>query len=535
MTQKPKIAPQIVPVTLTQALEGCSPEAVLSTDVARNGQSITPADDLLVSGVSVDSSEMQPGWIFVGIPGANQHGARFAPAAVKNGAAVLVTDSAGVDVAGEIGVPIVVVEDPRLVAAKIAANIYGHALGKLRLSAVTGTNGKTTTTYLLRAALTGDEVGAGRLSVGLMGTLETAVSPTPVLASRTTAEAPVVYQALATAAQNGCWAAVVEASAHAMSLYRLEGLVFDSVIFTNLQHDHLDYYGDMENYFAAKAKLFAPDRARAGVVAIDDEWGRKLAREAQIPLLTVSALEQTPAEWAGSPTHWQVTSWANDPQRWGVSFVLVDPSGNEYDCFCPVPGSVNVQNAAVALLSATQMGVPLERAIAQLAQTPPIPGRMEIVPSDESRTARVLVDYAHTPEALTALLETIRPLVGGKLILVFGTDGDRDASKREELGRIAAEMADYLWVTDENPRTEDPEQVRAYLLRGISEVRPGLENVIEVKTCRRDAVREALLAAQPGDLVAITGKGAEPYQEVQGVKHAYSDTMVASETLASRV
>lgn len=510
----------MAPISLSEAIDGCLVKAIKSD---------CPASDIVVSGVSVDSSDIAPGWVFIGIPGANKHGASYVGAAKDLGAVALVTDETGLAYGQDSGLPVVIVEDPRAAAAQIANNILGESVNKLKLAAVTGTNGKTTTTYLLRAAL---QEAPGKAAV--MGTLEIDVCDDVLIASRTTAESPVVYKALATASEAGRSAAVVEASSHALSLNRIDGLQFDCAVFTNLQHDHLDYYGDMENYFLAKAELFTPARARAGVVCVDDKWGQRLAKETQIPIQTVSVLRPTPTELRGAINHWKLIDFADDADRWGVSFVLRSPDGVEHDCFCPIPGSVNVQDAALAIVAAAQMGVPIEEAIRRVSVAASVPGRMEIVPSNEGTQPRILVDYAHTPEALEALLETIRPLVSGEVVLVFGTDGDRDESKREGLGRIAARLADKLWVTDENPRNEDPQEIRDYLLRGIKSVRPNLDDVAEVTTCRRDAVREAILSAGPGDLIAITGKGAETYQEVKGVKHAYSDIIVASETLAAQ-
>lgn len=506
------IRPDIAAIPLSQALT--------FVDVAEWGATDT---DMRVSGVTVDSSDVAEGWIFVGIPGENRHGAEFAGQALEGGAVVVVTDRAGAE---QTDAPVVIVENPREAAAQIARAIYGPALGDMRLVAVTGTNGKTTTSYLVNAALR-----AGYGDVALMSTIEIVVGDTHILSSRTTAEAPVIYRTLAAAAQQGDHAASVETSAHAFTLHRVDGIVFDSAIFTNLQHDHLDFYHTMDNYFEAKVELFRPEHTRQGVVCVDDQWGEQMARRAEVPVWTLSALQPTPAELVGSPTHWWVSDRRDDVGRWGVSFTLNSPEGASYDCFCPILGAVNVQNAAAAILASVQAGVPIEVAIDAVASSSGVAGRMEVVPSDPAIHPRVIVDYAYTPEALEALLATLRPLVPGRLIVVFGTDGDKDASKREALAEAAARLADDLWVTDENPRTEDPQHVRDYLLRGIRRVRPDMDRVIEVTTCRRDAVREALFDARPGDLVAITGKGPEPYQVIQGVNHAYNDVPVALEVL----
>lgn len=482
----------------------------------------------LVSGVSVDSADLEPGWVFVAIPGQRRHGIDYAAKAVASGASVVVTDKEGAEKTEGLEVPVVIVDDPRLEGALMASRFYLPYLGDLIVVGVTGTNGKTTSTYLLRGALE-----PKFKKVALMGTLEISVEApgqTPLVSERTTAEAPVIYRALALAAENGYGAAVVEASSHALSLHRVAGLKFASVMFTNLQHDHLDFYGTMESYYEAKAELFTSKHARMGVVCVDDRWGQKLARSAKIPLETVSALQPTPQTLTNPGSHWEAAAQEADPHAWGTFFDLMDPQGQLHECFCPIPGLVNVQNSALSLVCATQVGVPLQEAIAGLSATAPPPGRMEVVPRGANQPL-VLVDYAHTPEALEALLQTLRPLVTGRVILVFGTDGDRDASKREPLAQIAARLGDELWITDENPRTEDPQQVRDYLLRGASSIRVNMDGVTEVKTSRRDAIRKAIMSARKDDLVAILGKGAEPYQEIDGVHHSHLDAQVAAEVL----
>ncbi len=513
MTPGKSLRPDVTPVPLNQLIQGI------------NG-SLPSSWIVDISGVSVDSLDIEPGWVFVGIGGLNHHGAKFIPAALAAGAVAVVTDEAGAKYAKGFDVPLVIVDDPRKAAADISIRLYGQAVEKLTLAAVTGTNGKTTTSYMLRSALARHY---GR--VGLMATGAMDVDDEPQYMLRTTAEAPVVQRALAVASNGGSKAAVVEVSAHAMSLHRLRGLKFASTVFTNLQHDHLDYYKTMENYFEAKARLFDPNMSQQGTICVDDEWGRHLANEAKVPIWTVSALTPTPAGFEGSETHWYVKDFGPVSGKWGIGFELVSPKGQTYKCFSPIPGAVNVQNAAAAILSAVQCGVDIAEAIKGVANTPAIAGRMELIEGDAERQPNVLVDYAHTPEALEALLQTVRPLVPGNLVLVFGTDGDRDTSKREELGQIAARSADVLWVTDENPRSEDPQSIRDYLLRGIASVRSDMADVTEVKQCRRDATRMAIQAAGPGDLVIITGKGSEAAQEVQGVFHAYSDTIVANEVL----
>ena len=519
MTSVIDIRPSIDPTPLARVLAGIDIEGFYGVDGA---PASIDASDVSVTGVTVSSDDCEPGWIFVAIPGLTQHGIRFAHAAIEAGASVILTDEEGRAQAHErgLGAPVVQVADPRGVVPALCANTYSSPATRLTTMAVTGTNGKTTTSYLMRAAI------ASRFpQASLCGTVEMHVGPISFEAVRTTAEAPVIARFLAATEQYECGAGVIELSAHALSLHRVDGVVFDVAAFTNLQHDHLDYYGDMEHYFAAKALLFTPEHSRAGVVCVDDKWGQRLAAEATVPVTTVSALSTTSADW-------QVRDIAPDQSIGRTVFTLVDPDGVGHRVAMPILGEVNVQNTAVAIVSAVTLGIDLSEVIASVEDAPQIPGRMEKVNPTPGAQPLVIVDYAHTPEALEWTLRSTRELTPGKVVIVFGTDGDRDATKREHLAQIAAREADILWVTDENPRTEDPQSIRDYLLRGIASVRPGMEDVTEVTTCRRDAVRRAILAADPGDTVIITGKGAEWYQEIQGIHHRYNDVPVAAEVLA---
>ena len=522
MTSVTDIRPSIDPLPLQRAFDGLDVEGFYGADGA---SAALKGCDLAVTGVTVSSNDCEPGWIFVAIPGLKQHGIRFAHAAIEAGASVILTDEEGRVQAHErgLGTPVVQVADPRGVVPALCANVYSCPSSRLTTMAVTGTNGKTTTSYLMRAAI------ASRFpQASLCGTVETHVGPISFEAVRTTAEAPVIARFLAATEQYGCGAGVIELSAHALSLHRVDGIVFDVAAFTNLQHDHLDYYGDMEHYFAAKALLFTPSHSRAGVVCVDDEWGRRLAAQASVPVTTVSALTNESADW-------QVRDIHPDKAIGRTVFTLVDPDGVGHRVAMPILGEVNVQNTAVAIVSAVTLGIDLADVIASIEGAPQIPGRMEKVNPVPGPQPLVIVDYAHTPEALEWTLRSTRELTPGKVVIVFGNDADRDATKREQLAEIAAREADVLWVTDENPRTEDPQAIRDYLLRGIASVRPNMADVTEVTTCRRDAVRRAILAADPGDTVIITGKGAEWYQEIQGIHHRYNDVPVATEVLACDV
>lgn len=517
------IRPHTTALTLDQALAGI-PVWSLWTNPdlpPQSEESFAP----LVTGVSVDTGDLEENWIFVAVPGARRHGASLAAIAKERGATVIVTDEAGGALAADAGLTVVTVTDPRKAAGVIANNFYGNSQDSLVKVGVTGTNGKTTTTYFLRAALA-PEFG----KLGLLGTLEVDTGSFSTFAERTTHESPVVHRALAATSEAGLAGAVIEVSSHALSLDRVEGVLFDLAVFTNLQHDHLDFYeNSMDLYFAAKASLFAPGVSKQGVTAVDDEYGRRLARESRIPLQAVQVLTDDKADVGQAPL-WKVSNIHADTVAGGNNFTLLSPDGVSYDATCPIPGLVNIQNAALALVGAMALGVQPETAINALRNAPPIPGRMQWLDSAPGQPT-VMVDYAHTPEAIEQLLIDLRPLTKGRLTAVFGTDGDRDATKRIPLAEIVARRADVLWVTDENPRFEDAASIRAMLMEGIANVRPGMEDVHEVTSSRRDAIRDAILEAEPTDLVVTFGKGAERYQEIKGIKHSYMDIDVAQEVL----
>lgn len=524
MSSLSEIRPQTTALPLDIALQGCGKWQMWTDE---NGL-VDPSDTLKalpVAGVSVSTDDLDVDWAFVGIPGAHRHGASLGETARLGGASIIVTDQDGAQLAQDAGLPIVVVSDPRRTAAIMATNLHTPAQKDLVIAGVTGTNGKTTTTYFLRSAL-----ASGLGNMGLFGTLEVNTGSLSIKSVRTTHEAPVVHRALAATAQAGLRGAVVEVSSHALSLGRVDGVDFDLAIFTNLQHDHLDFYeNSMDLYFDAKASLFDPSRTKVGVSAVDDEYGRRLVSQAQIPMQAVQVLTSDDLGDLDVPL-WRVTSVTPDRTIGGSTFTLIDPKGVEHRAVCPIPGLVNVQDAALAIVGSAALGVPIEEAASGVAHAPAVPGRMQWIPSEPDQPL-VLVDYAHTPEALERLLLDIRPLCHGELILVFGTDGDRDATKRVPLGEIAARHGDRLWVTDENPRWEDASAVRSQVLAGIANVRPGMEGVTEVTTCRRDAIRDAIYEAKEGDVVIISGKGAESYQEIRGVMHDYLDAAVATEVV----
>lgn len=466
-----------------------------------------------ITGATVDSRDVVSGDLFGAFAGFVHHGARFASEAVSAGAVAILTDEEGLRQvrASGLSVPVVVAADTRNAMGEAAAAIYGDPSHALTFVGVTGTNGKTTTSYFIDSALA--QIHPHR---GIFGTVELRIGEEAIESPRTTVESPVLQGFLARMLEEGVTAAVSEVSSHAAALDRIAGVEFAVAVFTNLQWDHLDFHGTMDNYLADKAKLFAPGRSRRGVVCIDDEYAQRLAREAQIPVETVSTRP-------GSPRgDWNVEDADVGLDGVGSRFTVVAPDGARYEAESPLPGLVNVSNAAAAIVAAHAAGVPLDDAIRGVATAHEVPGRMERVIERSDLDPLAIVDYAHTPDALALALEGVRLITPGRLILIFGSDGDRDQGKRPVMGEIAARLADVIVLTDENPRSEQPAAVRAEIRAGIQKVRPGLADVHEVAP-RVAAVEYALRLARPGDTVIVTGKGHEPTQEIAGVFHRYND------------
>ncbi|HWS57649.1 MAG TPA: UDP-N-acetylmuramoyl-L-alanyl-D-glutamate--2,6-diaminopimelate ligase [Actinotalea sp.] len=475
------------------------------------------APDVEITGVAVGSADVQPGDLFVAVPGLRTHGAGYARDAVEAGAVAVLTDPAGHEMIRATGleVPVLVTGRPlRTLLGEVSAWFYGHPARDLVVVGITGTNGKTTTSYFVDAAL---QAVHARTSV--IGTVELRVGDEAIESPRTTVESPVLHGLFALMAERGATACSMEVSSHALALERVAGLQLDVVGFTNLQRDHLDFHGDMAGYFRDKARLFDPEQARRGVVCVDDEWGVRLARDALIPVDTVAT---RPDSLGRDEAGWRVSEATIGLDGVGSTFTLFGPQGVRVAAASPLPGLVNVSNAALAIVLAFRAGVPLDAAVAGVAGAHAIPGRMERVVERGDGWPLCLVDYAHTPDALVLALEAVRPITPGRLVLVLGSDGDRDQGKRPMMGEIAARLADVVVVTDENPRSEPPELIRSAILEGARAVRPDLHDVHEASP-RADALRLGLRLAGPADTVIVTGKGHEPTQEIAGVFHRYND------------
>jgi len=397
----------------------------------------------------------------------------------------------------------------------VSAVVYGDPSRRLSVLGVTGTNGKTTTSYLLEAAL-----GAAGRMAGLIGTIETRMHTfdglIAVPAHRTTPEAPDLQATLAVMAEHGVGAVAMEVSSHALALDRVAGTAFEVAAFTNFSQDHLDFHGDLEAYFQAKALLF-DGRAKHEVVMIDDSWGARLVGPDTV---TVSAAGNTDARWHSSA----VTVSGSR-----TSFVAQGPASRRVPVSLSLPGTFNVANAMVALAVLDCIGIDLDLAARGLA-TAQVPGRMEVVDAGQPFTA--IVDYAHSPAAVSTLLAALRPQTGGALILVLGCGGDRDIGKRPLMGEVAARGSDLLIITDDNPRSEDPAAIRAAMRSGalgVGEAQRGM--VLEVEG-RADAIAAAVDRAGPEDTVVIAGKGHEQGQEIDGVLTPFDDRTVLRAVLA---
>ena len=462
--------------------------------------------DAVLTGVTHDSRQVQPGDLFVAIAGLDHHGIKFLDQALANGAVAVASDAHGVELATERGIPTLLLEDSRSDMALAAACIYGHPQKRMRIVGVTGTNGKTTVTHIVKSFLQ----DAGQ-SVGMIGTLGSFIDDEAVPSTRTTPESTDLFALFAVMAQRNVDTVVMEVSSHALELGRVDHVMFDVAVFTNLTQDHLDFHGDMQSYFDAKYKLFTPDRCASAVVCIDDVWGKQLAEQISVPTQTVS-LADTQATWLA--TH--ISSGA------GTTSFEIEYSGHpKAKCSINLLGDFNVVNALEALVVCQELGFELESLLASALHIRPVPGRLQIVALDA--TSYAVVDYAHTPDAVEKVLTQLRKQSPERIITVIGCGGDRDSLKRPQMGRMAGELSDVVIVTDDNPRSEVPAEIRAAVLAGVIQT-----TALEIAD-RREAIREALNIAGPGGIVAVLGKGHEVGQEINGVVHPFNDVTVIRE------
>lgn len=483
---------------------------------------IPGAPALLITGVSMSSLAVCQGDLYVGIPGATTHGARFAAAAVAAGAVAVATDQDGIGLVGDLGVPVNCVQAPRQLIGAWAAEVYGHPASRMQMFGITGTNGKTTSMYLLASALT----AAGR-TVATIGTIGACVAGETIPMNRstvTTPESTDLQALLAVMLERGADTVVMEVSSHALAMHRVDSVTFDVAGFTNLGWDHRDFHPTQEHYYEAKSRLFLPSQSRSAVIAIDGVWGQRLAEQTRatgMPVLTTGKDAQVRAT--------SIQGLGGGAQR-----VDIDLLGHLEDVVLSIPGSHNVSNLVTAVAMLHQAGVDLENAIPGFAKVS-IPGRLERIEL-AGDAPDVYVDFAHTPEAVEAALSALN---GNRLICVLGCGGDRDHLKRGPMGAIAVNGSDLLVVTDDNPRTEEPATIREVILAGARNARQEATPDSRAAHCevvdggeRRTAIRIALEKAKPGDVVAVLGKGHEHGQEMGGIVTAFNDGEVIREEWA---
>ncbi|MEJ3658948.1 UDP-N-acetylmuramoyl-L-alanyl-D-glutamate--2,6-diaminopimelate ligase [Actinomycetes bacterium KLBMP 9759] len=467
---------------------------------------------VLVSGVTLRASDARPGDLFAALPGARAHGADFADVALRAGAVAVLTDPAGAGRDALTGLPVLVHPTPRDVVGAAAARVYGDPTARLSIIGVTGTSGKTTVSYLLEAGL----AAAGR-TTGLVGTVGTRIEGRAAPSAFTTPEAPDLQALFAVMVEEGVTDVAMEVSSHALAMGRVGGARFAVAAFTNLSQDHLDFHRDMDEYFATKATLF-DGRAQHGVICVDDEWGRTLAKQHPTAVTVATTGE----------ADWRAVDAVTAPDG-SQSFTAVTPGGERLPVTIRLPGAFNVANAVLALACLEAAGVPAAVAAERFAQVT-VPGRMQRV--EQGQPFLAVVDYAHKPAAVAALLDALRAEVPGRLLVVLGCGGDRDRGKRPLMGAAAAGRAELLVVTDDNPRSEDPAAIRAAMLEGAL-AEPGHGEVREIGD-RRAAIEAAVAAARPGDAVVVAGKGHETGQEIDGVKHPFDDVTELAGILGAR-
>lgn len=452
-------------------------------------KSSTAADDLEIREVRYDSRAVQAGDLFVAIRGFATDGHQYIGKALEQGAVAIVCEEA------PEGAPAVVVENARQALAEIAANRFGHPADSMVMLGVTGTNGKTTTTYLVKHML--EQAGH---KVGLIGTNQNLIGDEVIETERTTPESYELHALFARMRDAGCTHVIMEVSSHSLVLDRVHGIRFAVGAFTNLTQDHLDFHKTMEGYRKAKAILFTI--SDKGVINLDDDAAQAMLADAKCPCLTFSCEKD-----AADLTAKNIRLHAD-----GVEFVATT-KGDLARVKLPIPGHFSVENALAALGIVLQVGMPLADAAHALATATGVKGRVEVVPTDTDYT--VLIDYAHTPDGVENVLRAVRGFAKGRVIALFGCGGDRDRTKRPKMGKIAADLADFCVVTSDNPRTEDPKAIIDDILEGMQ----GTKTPMQVIVDRPEAIHWALAHAKKDDVIVLMGKGHETYQEVNHVKH----------------
>lgn len=473
-------------------------------------------ENIKLTGISMNTNDLRQGDLFVAMPGKKTHGANFIEKAIEQGAVAVVTDSAGIEQLGHIEIPVLKLENPRAHLGELAAFVYGNVAGNMpKLFATTGTNGKTSTSYLLEGILR----QLGQVT-GLTSTAERHIAGEVIVSRLTTPESPEMQALIARMREKGVTSVAIEVSAQALSQLRVDGLHFDVVGFTNLSHDHLDDYKDMQEYLEAKLPLFTKQRAKRGVVCLDTKYGKDFVKQSEIPVVTITSELGVNADW-----HVAVT--AETPKY--TSFVLAGPDGVNIRSKVSLLGAHMAANAGLAIVMLIEAGFKAEEIAKAIEHgiDAYLPGRTERVTGETGPD--VYVDFGHSPDAFLNTLAAVRKVTDGKLFMVFGADGDRDATKRPAMAQVAAEGCDVLVITDHHPRFEDPASIRKTLVDCARAAKPNLE-IYEVSPPEA-AIRKAVSMAKPGDAILWAGPGHQDYRDIRGVRTPYSARHEARQAL----
>jgi UDP-N-acetylmuramoyl-L-alanyl-D-glutamate--2,6-diaminopimelate ligase len=461
-----------------------------------------------VTGITHDSRAVRTGDVYAALPGARFHGADFAAQAADLGAVAVLTDPEGTDRAAAVGLPVLTVDNPRARMGVLAAAIYDQPGDALLRIGITGTSGKTTTAYLAEGGLRAVHKGA----TGLIGTVEMRIGDERIRSERTTPEATDLQALFAVMRERGVEAVVMEVSSHALVLGRVDGALFDVAVFTNLSPEHMEFHSGMEDYFQAKAQLFTPRRSRAAAVNLDDEYGRRLTREARVPVTTFSAEGHPDADWRAEDVEVGPT---------GSTFTAVGPKDQRIRAVAPLAGPFNVANTLAAITALAVAGIDPQTAADGVAAVAGVPGRLERVDAGQEYLA--VVDYAHKTDAVESVLRSLRKVTEGRLHIVLGCGGDRDTTKRGPMGAACVRLADTTVLTSDNPRSEDPLAILAAMLAGAAEVPAHERGHVTIEPDRAAAIALAIARAQPGDTVLVAGKGHEQGQDIAGVVRPFDD------------
>ena len=477
------------------------------TDLVGHFQLGNSSGDAQLTGVSMNTADIRPGDLFVALPGLKTHGANYIAKAKELGAVAFLTDSAGREIVGETDLPIATIENARARLGEVAAYVYGNTPGNMPLLfATTGTNGKTSTSYLLEGILR----QLGRVT-GLSSTAERHLAGEVIVSRLTTPESTEMHALIARMREKGVTDIAIEVSAQALTQLRVDGFLFDVAGFTNLTHDHFDDYDGFEDYLKAKAKLFTKAKALRGVVCLDTEYGQRIVELSEIPVTTITSKRDVAADW-------RVTVTNELPGR--TEFTLTDPAGHELKSSVPLLGAHMALDAGLAIAMIVTAGYSYQEIASKIESgiEAYLPGRTELVSPENA--PNVYVDFGHSPDAFAKTLAAVRKVTKGKVLMLFGADGDRDATKRPDMAKVAAAGCDILVITDHHPRFEDPASIRKTLVDEARAFRPELE-IYEVSPPEA-AIRAAVKLVKPGDAILWAGPGHQDYRDIQGVRTPYS-------------